>query len=141
MWIELEEGLKTIATGAIPGAQVFGSFDPVDFSSPNAPPLSIQVLWRGFPPGARKPYVLAGTHGFAVVVTALGLRAKAAEQRRLSDGLRELHERLMQWRPKPAQPDYYPEIEGGAVVDTGLAWQYQINLTLPGYVIKAPPAA
>lgn len=137
MYAELETNLRTHLAGAVSGATVFGSMDFVDFSDPdNAPVIAVQVLWRGFDPGQRKQDALMGEHQFAVVVTLVGVRAKATERAAVQAGMLTIHQRLITWRPYENQPDAWAEFENGQVVEQGAVWQYQINITLPRAVVQ-----
>lgn len=136
MYADLEKSLIKHLTGAVSGAQMFGTMETVDFASESAPGISVQVAWQGFSPDGRLRDVLQGNHQFAISVTVVGLRAKEAERVLVPKGLLEVHRRLISWRPNPDNPDDYPEIDQAGVAEQGAVWQYQINITLPRAVIQ-----
>lgn len=136
MFVDLEKSLLDALHGAIPTAQMYGTFDSVDMASEDAPPVAVRVSWRGFPVRQQKQDAIGGSHQFAVDVMVSGLRVKEADRKRIADGITTIYRRLIAWRPNPEWPDVFAEIESAGVAESGAVFQYQINLTVPGYVIR-----
>ena len=136
MFVDLEKSLLDALHGAIPTAQMYGTFDFVDMASEDAPPVAVRVAWRGFPVRQQKHDAISGSHQFSVDVMVSGLRIKPADQQRISNGIATIYRRLVAWRPRPEVQDVFAEIESAGVAESGAVFQYQINLTVPGYVIR-----
>ncbi|HRQ59632.1 MAG TPA: hypothetical protein PLN31_19620 [Azoarcus taiwanensis] len=136
MFVDLEQSLIDTLRGVIPGAQMYGTFEAVDVASEDVPHVAVRVSWLGFPPQAQRPNALAGSHQFAIEVMVDGLRVMPAEQKRIADGITTIYQRLAAWRPHPDMSGEFAEIEAARVSESGAVFQYQINLTVPGYVIR-----
>ena len=137
MFLETESSIKTHLTDVISGVPVLGTYDWIDLSERDAPAVALRVSWEGFEHTAQKQDALAGRQRFAVSLTVSALRVKPAQHAQIDAGLAELYRRLITWRPNPAMPDLHANVESAVLQEAGAIWQYVINLTIPGYKIRA----
>lgn len=137
MYLTHESSLIAHLTGAVAGATVFGTLDFIDFASADAPSIALQVAWDGYPVSNRTMDALAGSHQFSVALFVNALRIKPAERAAIAAGLEEIHRRLITWRPNPSIPDAVAEISGGQAAGVGTMWQYTINVSVPGFRVRA----
>ena len=135
MFTTLETSLKTLVTGAIAGAPVFGTFEVIDFTAPGAPSIGVCVTWVGFGRKEQKDDAMRGEQRFEVAVRVNAIRVDATRRAAMAVGLTTILQRLIAWRPsEDTQADNEPGLPG---FGPGGVWEYPILNTIPKTNIRA----
>lgn len=97
MFSALETQIRTHLAGAVPGASIYGTYDPIDLAGPDADRVAVQVEYQGFDALENKPGALTLGHRFATHVLVDTGRARDAERALAETGLQTIIRRLISW--------------------------------------------
>lgn len=97
MFSAIEQQIRTHIAGAVPGATIYGTYDPIDLAAPTADRVAVQVEYQGFDALENRPGALTLGHRFAVHVVIDAGRARDVERVAAESGLQTVIQRMLSW--------------------------------------------
>jgi len=132
MFSDLEAAIKAHLAGVVPGVDVLGTWDRIDFSADGAPRMAVQVEYQGFDALQNKPRALTIAQQFAAHVWVDAGRVRDADRASAEAGLLAIIERMIAW-PGPLEC----QVQSSPVMQAdGPTMRLTISFTLAPVVVE-----